>query len=117
MAPALYLLPRSSLELRPLHGTQAQADVKWLLRSRDERARAMWEVLLNTPTLHALLDGLANGDAEVRAGDLQLKVYPDPEAEISVCNWAIQQLSRYEPMLARQAPVRQHPAERRLQIA
>lgn len=117
MAPALYLLPRSSLELRPLHGTQAQADVKWLLRSRDERARAMWEVLLDTPTLHSLLGGLANGDAEVRTGQLQLKVYPDPEIETSACNWAVQQLSRFEAMLTRQNSGREHRSERLLQIA
>jgi hypothetical protein len=107
MTPTLNMLPQCTLELRPLRddGGSSQ-DRCWLLRSRDDRARPLWEVVLSTPMLHALLECLAEGHDAANAGALQLRIYPDPELERFVMNWATQQLARYagglaEPLLPR----------------
>lgn len=101
MNPTLNILPQCSLELRPLPGDAlAPAERSWLLCSRDDRARAMWEVVLNAPVLHALLENLAEGQATVSAGNLQLQIYPDVELERTVMNWATRQLARYASVLA-----------------
>lgn len=101
MNPTLNILPQCSLELRPLPGDAlAPAERSWLLCSRDDRARAMWEVVLNAPVLHALLENLAEGQATVSAGNLQLQIYPDVELERTVINWATRQLARYASVLA-----------------
>lgn len=97
MAPTLNILPHCTLELRlirdyeHLHGECSN----WLLCSRDDRARPMWEVVLSAPMLHALLECLAEGNASASIGSLQLQIYPDAELEESILNWANQQLARY----------------------
>lgn len=111
MAPVLHLLPNSHLELRPVHGQSAQRELSWLLRSRDDRARPLWEVVLTTSALHALLERLADGEASARSGSLQLQVYADADLESSVRAWAGQQLSRHALLLARPAAALHRPAE------
>lgn len=101
MTPTLNMLPHCTLELRPLPGDGAVQDRAWLLCSRDDRARPMWEVVLSTPMLHALLECLAEGHDTANAGSLQLRIYPDPQLEHWVMNWASQQLARYAGGLAR----------------
>lgn len=102
MTPTLNMLPQCTLDLRPLRGDSLPAQERlWLLCSRDDRARPMWEIVLSTPVLHALLECLAEGHATANAGNLQLRIYPDPELERSVMQWASQQLSRYAGGLAR----------------
>jgi hypothetical protein len=101
MTPTLNLLPHCTLELRPLRGDGPLQDRLWLLCSRDDRARPMWEVTLSTPMLHALLECLAEGQDTANAGTLQIRIYPDPELERSVMNWAGQQLARYAGGLVR----------------
>ena len=103
MAPVFHLLPHAHLELRPLHGQSAQHELKWLLRSRDEQARPLWEVVLTTPVLRELLEALADGKASVASADLQLKVYADVALEASISSWATQQLDRHALLLARPA--------------
>ncbi len=102
MTPILNVLPQCMLDLRPLRddGLSAQERL-WLLCSRDERARPMWEIVLSTPVLHALLECLAEGHATANAGNLQLRIYPDPDLERTVIRWANQQRSRYAGGMAR----------------
>lgn len=107
MTPTLNMLPHCTLELRPVRGDDAPPqDRCWLLCSRDDRARPLWEVVLSTPMLYALLECLAEGHDAANAGTLQLRIYPDPVLERYVMNWANQQLARYaggltRPLLAR----------------
>lgn len=101
MTPTLNILPHCALELRPLQGdAMSSQERSWLLCSRDDRARAMWEVVLNTPTLHALLECFAEGQTTASAGSLQLQIYPDADLERTITRWATQQLARYAGRLA-----------------
>lgn len=96
MAPTLKILPRCFLELRLLHdGELLPGERNWLLCSRDDRARPMWEVVLSAPMLHALLECLAEGKLSASTGHLRVEIYPDAELEESIQNWASQQLVRY----------------------
>lgn len=101
MTPTLNILPHCSLELRPLQGDALTSQERsWLLCSRDDRARTMWEVVLNTPTLHALLECFAEGQTIASGGSLQLQIYPDAELERTIAHWATRQLARYAGRLA-----------------
>jgi len=101
MTPTLNILPHCALELRPLQNDALTAQERsWVLCSRDDRARTMWEVVLNTPTLHALLECFAEGQTTASAGSLQLQIYPDAELARSTMRWATQRLARYAGRLA-----------------
>lgn len=95
MTPTLNVLPHCSLALRPLRSDGAAHERAWMLCSRDDRARAMWEVVLTTPALIALLECLSEGQATADAGGMRIAVYPDPVLERAVAHWATQQLARY----------------------
>lgn len=96
MAPTLNILPHCTLELRLVRDTELlPGERNWLLCSRDDRARPMWEVVLSASMLHALLECLAEGKASVSTGNLRVQIYPDAELEETILNWASQQLARY----------------------
>lgn len=96
MTPILNILPRCTIEVRMLSGNELLPDERnWLLCSRDDRARPMWEVELSTTMLHTLLESLAEGKASVSTGSWNVQIYPDAELEEAILNWANQQLARY----------------------
>ena len=101
MNPTLNILPHCFLELRPLPGDALTPEERsWVLCSRDDRARTMWEVVLSAPMLHALLECFAEGQATASAGDLRLQIYPNAELERTTMHWATRQLARYAGGLA-----------------
>lgn len=106
MTPTLNILPNCVLELRPLRRPEPAAGQEraWLLCSRDDLARTMWEIVLDTPTMHTMLECFAEGQTSVEAGIARLQVYPDAELERSVMRWATQQLARYLGRLGEAMP-------------